>query len=317
MEFGSIQYLKMNEVWKSEASNFTPWIVERISEIGDLLGCEFEHIQREAPVGDFSLDILAKDLGTNRLVVIENQYGKTDHDHLGKLITYTAGYDAKIIIIISEEFRDEHKKALEWLNENTVDDVEVYGLSVTVLKIDNSKPAYKFNIVVAPNGWQKNKLMDSKTIVSDKASKYKDFFQDVLDELREKKFSNAQKAQPQNWYTFSSGLSGYNFGVNFTKKLTARVELYIDCGNTEKNKERFDKMFSEKEKIETDLHQKLVWERLDDGQASRIAIEINGTINDSEEELEKVRVWMINNVMLFKKYFVDYITKNHLTTAST
>jgi hypothetical protein len=307
MEFGNIRYLKMNEVWKNEASNFTPWIIERISEIGDLLGYEFEHIQQEAPVGDFSLDILAKDLGTNRLVVIENQYGKTNHDHLGKLLTYTAGYDAKIIIIISEEFRDEHKKALEWLNENTIENVEFYGLSVSVLKIDESKPAYRFNIVVAPNGWQKSTLMSSKNQNSDKSEKYKQYFQLVLDELREKKFSNAQKAQPQNWYTFSAGINGFGFSINFSKKSTARVELYIDCGDTEKNKDRFDKLYSDKEYIEREMDQKLIWERLDDKQASRVAVEIPGSINDPEEELEKIRSWMIKNIISFKNYFAKYI----------
>ena len=317
MEFGNIQYLKMHDVWKSEAANFTPWIVEKIEEIGALLGYEFEHIQREAPVGDFSLDILAKDLGTNRLVVIENQYGKTDHDHLGKLLTYTAGYEAKIIIIISEEFRDEHKKALEWLNENTVDDVEFYGLSVTVLKVDESKPAYRFNIVVAPNGWQKNALMGSNNQNSEKAEKYKQFFQLVLDDLREKKFSNAQKAQPQNWYTFSSGINGFSISINFSKRSTARVELYIDCGDVEKNKSRFDKLFSDKDNIESELKQQLLWERLEDKQASRVAVEIKGTINDTEEELEKIRVWMIKYVIIFKSFFVKYIKENHLTTAST
>lgn len=312
MEFGNIQYLKLSDVWKNEATNFTPWIAEKVGEIGDLLGYEFEHIQREAPVGDFSLDILAKDLGTNRIVVIENQYGKTDHDHLGKLLTYTAGYEAKIVIIISEEFRDEHKKALEWLNENTVNDVEFYGISVTLLKVDESKPAYKFNIVVAPNDWQKNSLLSTKTQVSEKSEKYRQFFQTVLDELRERKFSNAQKAQPQNWYTFTSGISGYSLSINFSKKSTARVELYIDCGDVEKNKERFDHLFSDKEKIEKEVGQSLLWERLDEKQASRIAIEVNGTINGTEEELEMVRTWMVKNIIHFKKYFVVYIKKNSI-----
>lgn len=312
MDFGNIQYLKMNEVWKNEASDFTPWIIDKIGEIGNLFGYEFEHIQREAPVGDFSLDILAKDLGTNRLVVIENQYGKTDHDHLGKLLTYTAGYEAKIIIIISEEFRDEHKKALEWLNENTVNDVEFYGLSVTVFKVDTSKPAYKFNIVVAPNGWQKNALMGTKTQNSDKAEKYKQYFQLILDDLRGKKFTNAQKAQPQNWYTFTSGINGFSLSINFSKNNTARVELYIDCGDVEKNKSRFDILFSDKELIESNLQRSLIWERLDDKQASRVALEIKGTINDSEEDLDKIRVWMIENILLFKKYFGKYIKEKNI-----
>jgi hypothetical protein len=307
MEFGNVVHLKLNEVWKREATNFTPWIAERVSEIGNLLGYEFEHLQQEAPVGDFSLDILAKDLGTNRFVVIENQYGRTDHDHLGKLLTYTAGYNAKIIIIISEEFRDEHKKALEWLNENTNSDVEFYGLSVSVFKIDDSKPAYSFNIVVAPNEWQKSTIEKVVNTSSERSERYQQFYQSVLDDLREKKFSNAKKAQPQNWYTFTSGIPGYGLGLSFSKNSTARVELYIDCGDTEKNKERFDKLLGQKEKIESEIKEKLLWERLDNKQASRVAVEIEGTIHDSDEELEKIRSWMIDRIVRFKAIFPKFL----------
>ena len=309
MDFGSVVPLRLNEVWRREASDFTPWISDHIGEIGNLLGYEFESVQQEAAVGDFSLDILGKDLGSNRLVAIENQYGKSDHDHLGKLLTYCSGYDAKIVIIISEEFRDEHKKALEWLNENTKNDVEFYGLSVTVFKIDDSKPAYRFNIVVEPNSWQKDGTVKPIIRSTDRAERYQQYYQTVLDELREKKFSNAKKAQPQNWYTFASGFSGFGVSLSFSRHGTARVELYIDSGDKEKNKEVFDDLLQSRTEVQTELSPNLLWERLDEKQASRIALEIPASIDDSDEELEKVRAWMVEWITKFKSKFAKYLKK--------
>ncbi len=116
-DFGEIKLVDIRDIWPNEATDFTPWLVDNIDRLGQALGMEIEVQEREADVGDFSLDIMAKDLGTGRTVVIENQLTETDHDHLGKLLTYAGGFDAGVLVWIAKKLRDEHRKALEWLNK--------------------------------------------------------------------------------------------------------------------------------------------------------------------------------------------------------
>ena len=148
---------------------------------GDALGLELEVIDREVSVGDFSLDLLAHDLGSSKTVIIENQFSKTDHDHLGKLLTYAAGKEALISIWISEEVRKEHRQALEWLNRKT--DTHFFAVIVEFLKIDNSKPAFDFKPVVFPDKWEKPKKQKISTNISPKNEEYQAYFQVLIDEL--------------------------------------------------------------------------------------------------------------------------------------
>ena len=150
-----IERVDLREAWPNEAQDFTPWLAENIAELGEALGMDLELQQTEAAVGGYSLDMLATDQNQNRTVIIENQLEATNHDHLGKLLTYAAGYDANVIVWLTREFRDEHRLALDWLNQRTGDDTQFFGVVVEVWKIDNSRPAPHFNLVVTPNEWRK------------------------------------------------------------------------------------------------------------------------------------------------------------------
>lgn len=308
MKFGKITKLNLRDIWPKEASVFTPWLAENIDALGKALGMELEIEGREASVGNFSLDLLAKDLGTGHTVVIENQLTQTDHDHLGKLMTYAAGFNASTVIWVSEIVRDEHRQALEWLNQRTDEDTQFFGVAIEVFKIDDSKPAYSFIPVVFPNEWQKSKKRQANTGISSKGEAYRDYFQALIDELRENHhFTNARKGQPQSWYAFSSGVSNIPVGACFSMGQKVRVELYIDVGGGDKNKALFDWFADQKNSIHDKYGESLEWERLDDKRASRIAIYRDGSIRDSDEELSEIKKWHIEHLLKFKKMFVPLL----------
>jgi len=308
-EFGKIKKVNIREVWQHEAQNFTPWLAKNLEKLGESIGLDLEMIEQEAGVGNFSLDILAKDLSTGHNVIIENQFGFTDHDHLGKMLTYAAGFDASKIIWISESIRDEHRQTLEWLNQRTDTETQFFAIEVEVFKIDDSKPALNFKLVVFPNEWHKLKKKSSSEKTSVKSEAYRQFFQGLLDELRTKHaFTKAKIAQPQSWYSFSTGISGITFGLSFALGEKVRTELYIDFGDAGENKKLFDWLYDQKQIIENEYGQKFNWERLDERRASRIAIYRDGSV-DIPETLEDVKTWAIQNLLNFKKIFSPYLSR--------
>src|SRR5690554_541925 len=151
IDFGILKTLPPRLKWNNEARDFTPWLSNNISELNKALGLELEVENTEVAVGPYSADILAKDTGTGQYVVIENQLEKTNHDHLGKAITYASVLDASTIIWIATDFTEEHKKALDWLNDHTSDQISIFGVQVELWQIDNSNAALRFNIVSKPN----------------------------------------------------------------------------------------------------------------------------------------------------------------------
>jgi hypothetical protein len=304
VDFGEIKPVDIREIWQNEATDFTPWLVENIERLGQALGMELEVLEREADVGDFSLDIKAKDLGTGRTVVIENQLTETDHNHLGKLLTYAGGFDAHVLVWIAKELRDEHRKALEWLNEQTGSDVDCFGVVIEVIRIDASKPAFNLKPVVFPNEWQKDRG-SRPSIASAKGAAYREYFQGLIDELRTKyKFTGARVAQPQNWYSFSSGVTGLVFSNSFAQGGKVRAEVYIDLQDKERNKRLFDRLLADRETIEKEYGSTLNWERLDDRRACRIAVYREASIDSTAEERADVRKWSIENLLKLKKVFM-------------
>ncbi len=301
--FGKIKRLNIRDIWQHEAHDFTPWLAENLDKLGESVGMDLELIGQEASVGNFSLDVLARDLSTGRNVIIENQFGDTDHDHLGKMLTYAAGFDASNIIWISENVRDEHRQTIEWLNQRTDTETQFFAIEIEVFRIDDSRPAYNFKPIVFPNEWSKSRKESRKEKPSAKGEAYRSYFQSLLDELRTKhSFTKAKIAQPQNWYNFPTGISGISYGTSFAQGRRVRAELYIDIGVADKNKKLFDWLFAQKQAIENDFGEPLEWERLDNRRASRIAIYREGAISDTER-LAEIQAWAIQELLKFRETF--------------
>lgn len=153
----------LRSVWPHEALDFTPWLADNIDLLADAVGLDITVDETESSVGDFNVDIYASETGTDRKIIIENQLGDTDHDHLGKLITYASGKSADVIIWVVKHAREEHKAAVEWLNAHTDDKIAFFLSEIKLYRIGNSEPAVKFEIIERPNDWEKE--IKRRTIV--------------------------------------------------------------------------------------------------------------------------------------------------------
>jgi hypothetical protein len=149
-ELGSLVTLSLKEIWNGEATHFTPWLSQHLDILGEKLGMDLEFTSTETSAGDFSADIIAQDLSTDQLVVIENQFGNTDHRHLGQLITYSSVLGAGVVVWIAETIRSEHKSAIDFLNRNLKESLRIYAVEASVIRIDNSKPAFVLGSVPKP-----------------------------------------------------------------------------------------------------------------------------------------------------------------------
>ncbi len=297
-ELGKIEKVDIKEIWHREDENFTPWLAENISELGEALGLDLEAQEQEAPVGTFRLDVLASEAGTDNSVIIENQYGDTDHTHLGQLLTYAAGHDAKVVVWIAEGFREEHRAALELLNNRTDEDTKFFGVRIEAWTIDDSRPAPRFDVVVTPNSWTKE--VKKAGVQGDE--KFREFFQPLVDTLRDDhKFTNKTKAATKQWESFSSGHARLRYNLVIRKK-TCQVELYITRSDKDLNKEIYDDLHEQKDAIESEIGKPLHWQRLDNRIASRISIIRDGGIDD-EDMHDEIREWMVDRLLKFKEVF--------------
>ena len=291
-----------------DARDFTPWLTANIARLGEALGMDLEMIAIEAEVGDFSLVLLARDLGTGRSAVIENQFGNTNHDHLGKLITYGSGVDAGAVIWVTGSVREEHRQALEWLNRRTDADLHFFLVLVEVMRIDESRPAVLFKPIVFPNEWQRITREKAERQPSSKGEAYRQYFQVLIDEMREKyRFTGIRTALPQNWHSFQSGITGITYGTSFALGGRVRAEVYIDFGEVERNKALFDALLARRSEIESTLGEMLEWERLDDRRASRIAIYRPGATQEDDARLQEIRAWAVERLLKLKAAFGAFV----------
>ncbi len=300
---GTLKQVDLREAWKNEAYDFTPWVSENMDLLGKALGIDLELVATEKSVGGYSLDILAIDTSTGDYVAIENQLEQTDHSHLGQLITYASGVGATAAIWISANVRDEHRQAVEWLNESTNSNLAFFAVQVELLQIDNSAPAPNFKVIASPNDWTKNEI--SNVDKSDKQKLYHQFFTDVLNMVKAEMpgITNATKVGYDNWFNYKAGKTGIMYGLAFKAGNKFGCELYIATDSKEKNEEIFDIMFAQKAEIEAVLGP-LSWERLDHRKASRIAA-LTDVTSYEEGLLIELKKWAVENLNKFRNVFGD------------
>jgi hypothetical protein len=274
IKLGTLHRIEARTAWIHEAHAFTPWLAANISLLGEALGLDLETQATEVSVGEFSVDIVAKDLTTGRTLIIENQLEPTDHGHLGQLLTYAAGKDVAYVVWLAVKFRDDHRQALDWLNAHTVEGIDFFGVELELLQIDESPPAPHFKLVAEPNEWSKTVRQGTVGAPTELGLRYQQFFERVLAGFKEARpgITNASRVGPQNWFNFAAGRAGFAFGWSMISGGQLRAELFIDVGDKELNKRFFDALRAQTVAIEGAIGQPLVWERLDQRKSSRIGI---------------------------------------------
>lgn len=273
---GHLQQIDPRTVWKHEAHDFTPWLHDNADRLAEALGIELELSEAEHPVGAFSLDLIGRDLSHDKPLIVENQLAASDHGHLGQLLTYAAGTGAATIVWIATQIRDEHRQALDWLNEQTGEDTHFFGVELELVKIGDSLPAPLFNVVVLPNDWQKSVKAAASAASSGggKSLLYAAFWQKFLERLQAERptWSKAKQSNHNSWFPMSAGLPpGCMVTASFAAGGKLRNELYIDRATPEECKAVFDHIAEQKDAVEAAFGGPLSWERLDHRKASRIA----------------------------------------------
>ena len=298
------QITDLREIWKHEARDFSKWLSdeENLKGLSDAVGISIVLSELESAVGSFSVDLFATEEGTGRKIIIENQLADTDHDHLGKIITYAAGKSADFIIWIVRRARDEHRQAVEWLNRRTDEDVGFFLIEIELWKIDDSLPAPRFNVVEKPNGWAK--AIKAAEGLSETQKLQLEFWQTFNEYAFSKtEFSSAfsrRKAQPQHWYDLSVGSSEYHIGLTAnTQKKRLGVEIYIND-----NKELFAKFQTQKEAIAEFLGMQVEWR--DANKASRILTLSNGDIMKGASAWNPLFDWFIETAIKFKAMIKNF-----------
>ena len=315
-DVGRINYVDLREVWADEARSFTPWLRDNSDLLGEILGMELEFTS-EHSVGKFSLDLMGHEVSSGNRVIVENQLEKSDHSHLGQLLTYAGGTDPSHVIWIAKEMRDEHRAALDWLNQRTDSDTLFFGIEIKAIQIGDSLPAPILDLVVEPNSWYKGVLSAVKEVeVSQRSKDYQIFWAELLGELKQevKELESLNSALPQQWLATSIGFTGLNLNLVFPKK-AIRVEIYLSSPDADLNYARFEAIYENRETLFGNSNLKFEFEELPGKKSKRIAV--YGPFDEADitksEHHQAYKVWFTDTYKEFRelstsKAFTDLIS---------
>lgn len=307
MNIGKLKEVDIRNLWKHEQYDFSEWLSqsENIKLLDDVLGLTLTDITKEAYVGSYRCDIFAKDESSGIKVIIENQLEASNHDHLGKIITYASGLDAEVIVWIVKQAKEEHRSAIEWLNNNTNSNVNFFLIELHAYTIENSIPAPFFEVIEKPNEFIKNSKINGEQDNLNKSQSERLEFWNRFNEIlidRGKPF-NVRKATTDHWYDVALGTSEAHVSINLVnKESVVCIDLYIND-----NKELFDILHSKKDIIENDLGFKLIWDRLDNGKASRIKYNIKGLNYDNHSNYDELMNKVIDTAIKMRDTFKKYV----------
>ena len=310
-QFRELEAQDVRNHWADEARDFTPWLAsqienEDVSQLEDALGLDLEVVDTEKDVSRYRVDVVAETVDDGRTVVIENQLEQSDHDHLGKSIAYAAGVDADIIVWLSPRFNDEHRDAMQWLNENSREGIDFFALRIEVWKIGDSEPAVRLNPVEKPSEW-KEKAKRSEGELTETKRLQEKFWAALRDRIESREtVLRARKPRAQHWYPNPIGRGGFrlSFTINSVEN-TAGCELVI-----RDDADAFHELESQKKEIEDEIGESLVWLEPEETRAGKKRSKIRvGKSADllQEESWDEYHNWLIERGERFHTAFYDRI----------
>ena len=303
----TLEKVRLREIWKHEAHDFTQWLAkeENISLLLDEIGVSAENIITEDTAGKFNVDITADEVYTGKKIVIENQLERTDHSHLGQLLTYASSFDACIIVWVVSDVREEHKRAIEWFNQHMSDEISFFLVKTEVYRIGDSEPAVKFNVAVEPYSWSKivkqrdlvdKKITDTKVNHLSFWEGLKEYSQNTSTSLRINR-----TPRPQHWYEISIGKSGVHLSLTRnTRENNVGTEIWINDDES-----LFEKLFENKDRFES-VGLELDWNKLEAKKASRIKSTYQCDPDDTNRHEEYYR-WLIETSEKLQKVFKSIV----------
>lgn len=307
VSLGRLERVKLREIWLREAGDFTPWLAleDNIALLSDAIGLELEVEAQEKDVGPFRADILCKDTATGHWVLVENQLERTDHSHLGQLMTYAAGLQAVTIVWIAERFTEEHRAALDWLNEITDDRFNFFGLEIELWRIGASPVAPKFNVVCKPNDWTKTigsaagglateELTDTKKLQLDYWTRLRDFIDEQGSSLR------CQKPLPQHWANFAIGRSGFWIEA-YANRRDKRIGLALVLDGPYAA-QRLETLLHAKGEIEGSIGQVLDWTNDPENKQRRVFLRLDSD-PANRSDWPNQHKWLVQKIELFREVF--------------
>ena len=300
----------LREAWATEDQDFTPWLArpENLAVLAETLGLELETEAQEKPVGPFRADILCKEIGSDAWVLIENQLERTDHVHLGQLMTYAAGLQTVTIVWIARSFTDEHRAALDWLNRITDEQFHFFGLEVELWRIGESPPAPKFNIVSKPNDWSRSIARAAADVgLSETRIRQKEYWGALLKVLDDEKgpVSGNREPKPNYWIGFSVGRTGFPLSATMVlSKNRIKAELYTSGNDA---KAFFGLLKRQKDEIERELGYSLAWEELPGKRDCRIASYYDHVDPMDEADWPRQHKWLAEHLNAMHRVFAPRV----------
>lgn len=311
---GKLERVALREQWKDEAVDFTPWLAteEGLGLLGETIGWDLELVRTEHPVGEFSADILAKDTVSGKPVIVENQLERTDHDHLGKLITYASGLGAAAIVWVAPEIREPHRQAIKWLNDAPDESTNFFALEIELWRIGTSDPAPKFNIVCQPNEWGRGvkALIQSGNA---QQAKWVEFWTRFNEFCRDKGTPLPLRAPTrEGTYSFSVGRANFSIALTFRPALQRiGCELFIMPKVSGPAFEQFNK---EKASIEAELGGSVQWDEPSEGVPRGRIVQYRSADFDSRDMWPEFFGWLKERAEAFHKVFAPRVKALKLET---
>jgi len=294
-ELGTIEQLEPRTVWPDEARDFTPWLLENSKVLSELLGMDLELQNAEHAVGDFSLDLIGKDAATGSTVIVENQLEASDHTHLGQLLTYAAGTDPTVVVWVTRKFREEHRAALDWLNERTDETTQFFGVEIGVVRIGDSLPAPNFKLVAKPNNWGKTvKAATAARELSDRDRLRQEFWELALGEIKRRHPDwTSSNPGPGTWFSTRSGSKNYSYQLTWYRTGLAS-DIQFDGGASEDNLRRFLAIKEQRIDFEHALGKHVKWDEVEGRKSQKITLESPFTDLNDRERWPQMVDWLIS-----------------------